>query len=324
MSCLPEPVVLRSRGDQPDFNSCDPDITYQRGIGKDHFYRVAFRGSAQIAALGAVLPARPEFIMVPTGGSDPYTCTTLPLMQRQFGGNVTEVKFDPDEASTVPQTAKRVCGVAKDVTVAYIARGRDLARFLFGLDEAFSNGQCAASSITVVSTSDGLRLRAKESDPVLEDLRVRALTSRNFTSGKIRLLSTLVAGADKSTPANPGFAEFEHAFAAAGFDVAHADAGWAVNAYDAMATISAAVRALPASKPVQRSQVNTAISGFSSAEQSVLGAGGPITFDNSGNRTGDGPPVVRVCPLRPSSGDQPGRVGSVTLRAGETHAPCGG
>lgn len=310
-----------SSGDQPDFHSCDSDVAYRDGIGKDHFYRVAFRGAVQVARLREAVGGRPGFIMVPIGGSDPYTCTALPVMQREFGGDVTEVKFDQDEPSTVPQTARRVCGVAGDVTVAYIARGRDLARLLFNLDEAYANGQCAATSVTVLSTSDGNRLRAPELDPVLEDLRVKALTSPSFTSGKVRLVATLVGGADKASPDNPGFAEFEQAFTGAGFDITHADAGWAINAYDAMTTISAALRKLPANRPVQRSQVNTEISGFSSPEQAVRGAGGQISFDNSGNRTGDGPPVVRICPMAGGAG-QPGRVPSVQVRPGQPLAPC--
>jgi ABC-type branched-subunit amino acid transport system substrate-binding protein len=311
-----------SSADRSDFRSCDADATYRDGIGKDHFYRVAFRGAVQVARLREATAGRPGFIMVPIGGSDPYTCTVLPIMQREFGGDVTEVKFDQDEPSTVPQTAKRVCGAAGDVTVAYIARGRDLARLLFSLDEAFANGQCAATSVTVLSTSDGNRLRAPELDPVLEDLRVKALTSPSFTSGRVRLVATLVGGADQATPDNPGFAEFEQAFTGAGFDLSHADAGWAVNAYDAVTTISAALRTLPANRDVQRSHVNTQISGFTSPEQAVRGAGGRITFDNSGNRTGDGPPVVRICPMTRGADAQPGRVRSVAVRAGEPPAQC--
>ncbi|WP_433657442.1 hypothetical protein ACQPW1_38065 [Nocardia sp. CA-128927] len=51
------------------------------------------------------------------------------------------------------------------MTIAYIARGRDLGRLLYALDEVYSNGQCAASSVTVVSTSDGNRLRTVEARP---------------------------------------------------------------------------------------------------------------------------------------------------------------
>src|ERR1700754_2908866 len=95
--------------------------------------RTRRRSAAQLAQLGGVVPTRPDFIAVPTGGSDPYTCTTLPLVQRQFGGNIAEVKFDTEDASTVSQTALRVCGEPKDVTVAYVARGRDLGQFLYSL-----------------------------------------------------------------------------------------------------------------------------------------------------------------------------------------------
>ncbi|MBW4716788.1 ABC transporter substrate-binding protein [Saccharothrix obliqua] len=307
-----------SAADEPGFDNCDRDITYQRGIGRDFYYRVAFRAAAQIAELGRVATARPDFLMVPTGGSDPYTCTALPLMQRQFGGDLAQVKFDSDEPSTVAQTARRLCGVPGDVTVAYIARGRDMARFLHSLDGAFGDGQCAATSVTVLSTSDSNRVRTAEDDPVLEDLRVRGLTSPTFAGGRVRLLATLVSGADGSGVDPPEFAEFERVFAEAGFDVAHIDDGWAVNAYDAMATIATALGRLPAAKPVPRGQVNTVISGFSSARESVPASGGPITFDNSGNRTGPPPPVVRICP---PTGTPP-RVPSALVRPNEPLPDC--
>ncbi|HUQ57705.1 ABC transporter substrate-binding protein [Lentzea sp.] len=312
-----------STAQETDYSGCEPDTTYQDGVGRDHYYRVAYRGSEQIRALGAALQGtRLDFVMVPTGGTDPYTCTALPLMHKQFGGTVTEVKFDPDEASTVSQTARRVCGVTEDVTVGYIARGRDLAMFLHSLDQEFSQGHCSARSITVVSTSDGQRVRAAELDPRLEDLRVRALSSPAFTSGKLRLVSTLVGGADKQVPGNTGFADFERQFGRIGFDLAHTDAGWAVNGYDAMAVIGEAVNKLPVTRAVQRSQVNTQISFISSPETAVLGAGGPIMFDNDGNRVGPQPPVVRVCPLPPGQGGAVNRVRSVALQPGSPAPPC--
>lgn len=312
-----------STAQETDYSGCAPDSKYQNGVGRDHYYRVAFRGSEQIRALGAAVPGPLDFIMVPTGGTDPYTCTALPLMHKQFGGNITEVMFDPDEASTVLQTAQRVCGVAKDVTVGYIARGRDLAMFLHSLDEAYASGHCRSSSITVVSTSDAQRVRAVELDRRLEDFRVKALSSPSFTEGKVRLVSTLVGGADKAGAGNPGFAEFERLFTQAGFDVAHTDAGWSVNGYDAMAVVSDALRKLPVTREVPRSQMNTQISNFSSADTSVQGAGGPIAFDNDGNRIGATPPVVRVCPVPvPQNGGGAGRVRSVTLEPGKPAASC--
>lgn len=309
-----------STGDDPDFTRCDKDITYPRGVGKDYFYRVAFRVAAQADALGTVAPSRPDFVMVPTGGSDPYTCTTLPFLHRQYGGDLLEVKFDAEEPTTVSQTARRVCATAKDVTIAYLARGRDLGRLLYSLDEAYTNGQCAATSITVLSTSDGNRLRTVESDAALEDLRSKALSSRSFTGGRVRLLFTRVAGADGPDQGNPQWHAFEEAYAAAGFDLAHIGDGWAVNAYDALTTVATAVRALPAASTVQRSQVNITIGGFTSPDLAVAGAGGPIVFDNSGNRAGPGPAVVRLCPVG-SSGARP-YVPTVEVKPGEPTPEC--
>lgn len=294
-----------SRSDKPDFSGCDDDITYDRGVGKDYHYRVGYRVAVQVSAIGRVVPTRPDFIMVPVGGSDPYTCTTLPFLHRQYGNDLLEVKFDATEPTTVSQTAKRICTMAKDVTIAYLARGRDLSRLLYSLDESFENGQCAATSITVVSTSDGNRLRTKESDDALEDLRAKAVSSKSFADGRVRLLFTLVAGADGPQQGNPNWTPFEEAFAEAGFDTTHIGDGWAVNAHDAITTISTALRILPANQAVQRSQVNTTISGFTSVEQAVPGAGGPIVFDNSGNRTDDGPDVVRLCPVVLTPGKPP-------------------
>ncbi|MCP2298418.1 ABC-type branched-chain amino acid transport system, substrate-binding protein [Nocardia amikacinitolerans] len=309
-----------SAGDDPDFARCDEDITYPGGVGKDYFYRVAFRVAVQVRALGAVAPTRPDFVMVPTGGSDPYTCTTLPLLHRQYGGELLEVKFDAEEPTTVSQTARRVCATAADVTIAYLARGRDLGRLLYSLDESYTNGQCAATSITVLSTSDGNRLRTAESDAALEDLRGKALRSPSFSSGRVRLLFTRVAGADGPDQGNPQWGAFEEAYAAAGFDLAHIGDGWAVNAYDALSTVVAAVRALPAASTVQRSQVNITIGGFTSPDLAVNGAGGPIVFDNSGNRAGPGPAVVRLCP----AGEAGGRpyVPTVEAKPGEPIPNC--
>lgn len=285
-----------SQLDAPDFGTCDRDITYPQGVGKGYFYRVAFRAAKQVEQIAAVLPVRPGFIAVPTGGSDPYTCTVLPLIHRAYGPGVAEVKFDSVEPTTVPHTARRVCATGTDTTLIYIARGRDLGRLLYSFDQAYTNEQCAAPSVTVVSTSDGNRMRTAEADPALEALRKQALTSAALRDGRIRLLFTMVSGEASMQSDNPNWQDFHEAFTAAGFDPAHVDDGWAINAYDALTTITTAVRTLPANDPVQRSEVNTVISGFTDADNSAPGAGGPIVFDNSGNRVGPGPAVVRVCP----------------------------
>lgn len=308
-----------SHVDSPDFRGCDDNVTFDRGVGKEYNYRVGYRVAVQVTAIGRVVPTRPDFIMVPIGGSDPYTCTALPFLHRMYGNDVLEVKFDAMEQTTVTQTAKRICAPARDVTIAYLARGRDLGRLLYSLDERYSQGQCTATSITVVSTSDGNRLRTTESDAGLEEMRAKAVSSRSFADGRVRLLFTLVAGADGPRQGNPNWTDFEDAFREAGFDTADIGDGWAVNAYDAVTTIDTALRSLDANRPVERSQVNTTISGFTSMDQAVPGAGGPIVFDNSGNRADSGPAVVRLCPATPGPSPQ---VRTVTAQPGAPIPDC--
>ena len=286
-----------SRADQPIYDSCDQARqNYRDGLGRDYFYRVAFRVAVQVDALTKIAASPPDFVMVPTGTTDPYTCTALPLLHRDFHTDAPDVKFDADEPTTVVQTAERVCAATSDVTVAYLARGRDLSRFLFSVDQRYGNGLCPAPSITVIATSDALRLSTPEPDPVLEDLRGKALSSAGFTSGRIRLLSSMIA--DTHRPADDtAFLDYQNAFTAARLDRSHLDQGWAVNGYDAVTTATAAVHSLPQHEPVTRGQVNAVISGYNAPAQAVPGAGGPIYFDNAGNRSGPAPAVVRVCPI---------------------------
>ncbi|MFC8045486.1 ABC transporter substrate-binding protein [Nocardia sp. NPDC057353] len=282
-----------SQNDDPDFERCDR--SYADGIGRDYYYRIGFRVAVQVERIGATVP-RPDFVMVPVGGSDPYTCTTLPLLQRRYGGGLAEVKFDTTEPSTVLQTARRVCAQRGKVVVAYIARGHDLGRLLTSLDDEYARGQCVADSITVISTSDGNRLRTAEIDPALEHLRVAGLGSRSFTEGRVRVLFTLVAGTEGPRPGDGSWEDFNSAFTGAGFDPDHIGDGWAINAYDAVLTIGQALREVPTTEPVRRGEINSVISGFSGGVSAVPGAGGPIAFDPSGNRTDIEPSVVRLCP----------------------------
>ncbi|MBF6175149.1 ABC transporter substrate-binding protein [Nocardia blacklockiae] len=314
-----------SRADRPDFASCDRGATYSQGMGTDYYYRLAHRVFPQIQALHGSVGPRPDYVMVPTDRTDPYTCTALPLLHREFGdvtGNdIVDVKFDTTDPVTVDQTARRVCADPKEVTVAYLARGRDLARFVVRLDELYANGQCAAKPVDIVSVSDGDRLRHPELDPGREDLRRRALTSPSFTSGRIRLVYSLLAGAERG-PEDPNTIRYRQAFTGAGFDPEHLPDNWAVNGYDAVLTIATAVNRLPAGQPVERTSVNSVIGGFSAPAQAVPGAGGPIMFDNGGNRSGQPPAVVRLCPIdaRP---DQPLPVpATVPSRPGQTYPDC--
>ncbi|WP_157121362.1 ABC transporter substrate-binding protein [Nocardia miyunensis] len=285
-----------SRTDNPIYDGCAARETYQRGVAQDYFYRVAFRVGAQIDALAAIHPPTPDFVMVPTGTTDPYTCTALPLLDRAFHTQVPSVKFDTDEPSTVVQTAERVCAATADVTVAYLARGRDLSRFLTSVDQEIGNGQCTPHSITVIATSDAVRLTTPESDPVLEDLRGNALSSASFTDGRVRLLSSMIADTHRPSDDN-AFLDYKKAFTAARLDRERLDQGWAVNGYDAVTTIATAVHTLHQHDPVTRGNVNVAISGYNTATHSIPGAGGNIYFDNAGNRVGAAPAVVQVCPV---------------------------
>ncbi|MBB5960169.1 hypothetical protein FHS29_006792 [Saccharothrix tamanrassetensis] len=300
-----------SADDRPDYSTCDESANYDNGIGEGYFYRVAHRNSKQIRLLGDFLKTGPDFIVTPNDKRDPYTCTALPFVRRL--GERPEVKFDPTDPATVSLAAQRICGRPGSVTAFYIARSRDLGRFLRSIDEQYRNGLCEATSITVASTSDAVRMRVPEVDPELEGARGQALRSTVFRDGTLRLVYTPLADADSLRGSNTEFSTLEDLFEAAGFDLRHLDGGWAINAYDALYTMSEAVRTLSVNSEVTRSVLNSAISGFA-AGSGRLGAGGRIEFDNSGNRTGD-PVAVQLCP--PREGDRP-----VTVRVDAQSSPA--
>jgi ABC-type branched-subunit amino acid transport system substrate-binding protein len=290
-----------SGDDHPDYTTCDPHATYTRGVGQGFFYRVAFRNAVQIGQLGEYVKQTVDkgldFIVTPTTTTDPYTCSTLPLLRRQFGAGVHEVRFDPADPTTVSQSAKRICATDGPVTVFYAARARDLARFLSSVQQEAGRGLCRSRAVTVLSTSDAVRLRVRETEPNLDELRVNALASPTFKDGTVRLMYTPLADPDVlGRAAGTGFAQLQKVFTGLGFDTADLDDGWAINGYDALVTVAAALNTLSAGPRVTRSQVNTAIGGFSAPGQSVAAAGGDTTFDNNGNRSDRKPVVVRLCP----------------------------
>jgi ABC-type branched-subunit amino acid transport system substrate-binding protein len=292
-----------SGDDHPGFGSCEPGADYQNGVGEGFFYRVAFRNAAQIARLHAyaVRAGRTDldFVLTPITTNDPYTCTALPLLRDGFGGLRREVRFDPTDPTTVMQSARNICATAGHVTVFYTARARDLGRFLTTLDQQLANQQCQSTGITVLSTSDAVRLRAPELEASLERLRTDALTAPALRDRTVQLIYTPLA--DPDVLGGAGFAALTRAFTAAGFTAADLDDGWAINGYDALTTVATAL-ATQLKPPITGSQVNTAINGFSTLGQAVPGAGGNITFDNHGNRNGD-PVVVQLC--LPGSGQPP-------------------
>lgn len=290
-----------SADDRASFAACDPGATYAHGVGQGFFYRVAFRVGAQIEQLYQYSQrariGRLDYVLTPTTTGDPYTCTALPLLHRRFGPGVQEIRFDPADPTTVTQSAKRICDGGKQVTVFYTARARDLPRFLATLQQQFDDGQCTATAITVLSTSDAERLRAPELDPSLERLRQDALRAPVLRSGRLRVVYTPLADSDLLTAQRSDrFAALRQEFLDAAFDPADLDDGWGINAHDALTTVAAAVSRISVGQPVSRGSVNTTIGGFSGAGHSIVGAGGDIAFDNAGNRVGR-PVVVRLCPV---------------------------
>jgi hypothetical protein len=289
-----------SRVDQPVFTRCDPGATYPRGVGQAFFYRLSFRNAVQINRLrdyaAGKFGKRLDFVLTPTTIGDPYTCTALPLLHRQFAGAVQEVRFDPADATTVGLSVRPICARDKPVSVFYAARARDLARFLDSIQQESDSGQCRSPAITVLSTSDAVRLRARETDPSLERLRTVALNSQVLRSGKVRLVYTPLADPDVLGAAGgTGYAQLREVFTGIGFDPVDLLDGWAIEAYDALTTVATAVSTLSAEQPVTRSQVNSAIGGFFAGGRSVPGASGGITFDNNGNRDSQLPVVVQLC-----------------------------
>lgn len=293
-----------SRGDNPDFRRCaDADI-FDKGIGQGFFYRVAYRVAIQARQLGQYLK-HADFIITPTTATDPFTCTALPLLHREFGDTVHEVRFDPTDPTTVNLAVQQLCGTKQDVAAVYAARAGDLSRFLTELDGQYQNGTCQAKSITVASISDASRIRAPEPEPDLESLRTQALMT--LGDPRIRLFYTGLANPEVlAKEESPSFVNLKKRFTGIGFDQTDLDDGWAINAYDALSTVTAAVNVVPTNHAITPSDVNTAIGFFSSADHPVpTAAQGPLTFDNNGNRTDTGrdPAVVQVCP--PSSNLQP-------------------
>lgn len=309
-----------SSDDHPDFSRCADHSSYDSGIGQGFFYRVAYRNVTQDRQLyqyliqaaqhrantdsGAATPTMPaDFIITPTTVTDPFTCTALPLLHRQFGESVHEVRFDPDDPTTVNLAVQQLCDKQQDVTAVYAARAQDLSRFLTSLDQQYQNGLCKSRSITVASISDASRIRAPEPEANLESLRVQALTSKTFTDSTVRLVYTPLANPEVLAKKKlSGYANLQQQFTNLGFNPTDLDDGWAINAYDALTTITAAVNTVPLNsngnyRTITPSQVNTAIGFFSPSGHPVPSAAqGPLTFDNNGNRSDSDPVVVQVCP----------------------------
>lgn len=280
-----------SRGKESVFANCA--ASYPNGVGGGYFYRVAYGNSAQINTLASHLGAqRPDLVLTPTDLTDPYTCTALALVEKRFADQVAPVKFDPADPSTVPVAVQRICATGHPVAVFYTARSRDLGRFVRELDKAYQNGTCQPASITLLSPSDANRILAAEADPGLETIRREALASPVFQQGKLKIFYAALANANSRTGTDQ-YRQLAGQMAGNGFDPTDLADGWAINAYDAVSTVAQASRTLSARATVTRGQINSAVS-----TASVVGAGGQISFDAAGDRTGE-PPILRICPPPP-------------------------
>jgi ABC-type branched-subunit amino acid transport system substrate-binding protein len=306
-----------SLDDGPNFRDCAPENSYKDGVGKDFFYRMSFRNEKQIEQLSKYLKGSgyTDVIVTPATTMDPYTCTALPLIHRMFGQEVHEVKFDPTVPVTLNQSVdQQICAPYSPVRVVYAARARDLGRFLEEINDKYQHMACHPPSIIVASLSDAGRMRAEEWEPALEETRRNDLIAGAFVTGTVRLIYTPLADPDilrkqVARERVAGFADLERMFTAVGFDVSHLDDGWAINGYDALITVFKAVKDVTSS--VDRANVNEAIGGYASADQSVdIAAGGRIAFDNNGNRKDfdtngklddSKPVVVELCPAASGS-----------------------
>jgi len=330
-----------SSDDHPDFSRCADHSAYDSGIGQGFFYRVAYRNATQDRQLyqyllqaaqhrantisSAAAPTMPaDFIITPTTVTDPFTCTALPLLHRQFGENIHEVRFDPNDPTTVNLAVQQLCGREQDVTAVYAARAQDLSRFLASIDQQYQNGDCKFRSITVASISDASRIRAPEPDANLESLRIQALTSKTFTDSTVRLVYTPLANPEVLAKKKlSSFTNLQQQFTNLGFNPTDLDDGWAINAYDALTTATAAVNTVPldsdsTNRTITPSQVNTAIGFFSPSGHPVPSAAqGPLIFDNNGNRSDSDPVVVQVCPAT----GQPPRSATVEVYPSQGSCP---
>lgn len=318
-----------SRADGADFGGCQSDSSLP-GAGAywrqdwQFFFRVSYRALTQVNnALGYVrtLPRSDSYYVVqPTETNDPYTCSTLPLLITGLASDgITNdpVKIDFDTAksqATQDSAASAICLTKGTVTVFYTARDVYLGSFLADIIEDRGNGECIPSQITVVSQSDAAQLRV----PSLfnEASRQELLTSSllNGPNAWLRIYYTPLADPSLigtgGKPIPRGYTDLTTAFAALGTTQQDLVDGWAIMAYDAVATVATALANSPTGMPTPeitgsyiQSQIQDLMSSVSA--HPAPGADGPIRFDRYGNRIGLGPGVVRLCPLTPGTSAPP-------------------
>ena len=318
-----------SQSDGANFDGCQ-SVSSLPGVGpywRQHwqaFFRVSYRAYTQVTdALDYIrtLPRSAKYFRIqPTETTDPYTCSTLPLLINGLardGITNNSVKIDFDTSTPEPtqdSAAGAVCQVKGPVTVFYAARAVYLSSFLADIIEDRKNGECKPRQITVVSQSDAAQLRVLSL--FNEESRHEVLTSRllDGEDAWLRIYYTPLADPDvisaPGRPVPPGYFDLTVAFKALGISQQDLVDGWAIMAYDSIATVANALAGPPAGLAVPRvtstymqSQIQDLASSVSA--HPAPGADGPIRFDGNGNRIGTGPGVVRLCPILPGSSGAP-------------------
>ncbi len=318
-----------SQADGANFGGCQSDSSLP-GVGPywhqhwQYFFRVSYRTFTQVNdALDYVrtLPGSGRYFLVqPTEINDPYTCSTLHLLTAGLAddgitNDPVNINFDPDvPQSTQGSAASSICGVNGSVTVFYSARDVYLSSFLADIIEDRKDNECSPSQITVLSQSDAAQLRVPSQ--FNEPSRREVLHSGLLDGADAWLRIYYTPLADPSIidvpgrPVPPGFADLEAAFTALRMPRQDLVDGWAIMAYDSVATVATAIAATPAGMSAPaitssyvRSQIQDLMN--SASTHPAAGADGPIRFDRYGNRIGPGPGVVRLCPLPPGSSAVP-------------------
>jgi ABC-type branched-subunit amino acid transport system substrate-binding protein len=318
-----------SRADGADFSDCQSDSSLP-GVDSywqqdwQFFFRVSYRALTQVNDALSYMRTLPRsdsyYVVQPTQTNDPYTCSTLPLIINGLtndGITNDPVKIDFDTAAsqaTQDSAAGAICLTKGAVTVFYTARDVYLGSFLADIIEDKDNGECTPSQITVLSQSDAAQLRI----PSLfnEASRQEVLTSSLLDGPNAWMRIYYTPLADPSLigtggkPLPPGYTDLITAFAALGIPQQDLVDGWAIMAYDAVATVATALANSPpgmSTPEITGSYIQSQIQDLMSSASAhpAPGADGPIRFDRYGNRIGPGPGVVRLCPLTPGTSAPP-------------------
>jgi hypothetical protein len=303
-----------SKADNPDFTDCKDAVngteSYANGggVGDGWFFRVGYRNTVQVTQLSRYgkptadesdAATTADFLLKPFETADPATCTQLPEYRARFTP-AHEFSYDTEQPQTLTDVVHAICRSTGDVVVVYGARAVDASQFLTDLDRYYDQeqrGTCLPSRITILEGSDASRLRAAEPDPDRDRMRLEALGSPSFRSGKVRLLFTPLANPDlPQTATSPDYVAFRDTFTGLRFPEDHLDDGWALNAHDALTTVSAALQKIAPADLVDGRRVRSMIETSYQLDEVEGAIQDGLRFDVAGNTVGV-PQVVRLCPL---------------------------